>query len=102
MQEVGNDCLLPHLDSLLNGIVKLLNVPHVKVQEGALSALAGIALIAGQEFIKYYDVFLPGVKNILFSCNGDTQRKHIVGILNTACFLRFRHTSSCITLAFLL
>lgn len=62
-------------DSLLETLLKLLNVQNLKIQEGALSAVTAIAFIIEKDFCKYYASFIPVVKAILFNANGKEHRE---------------------------
>jgi hypothetical protein len=68
------ECMQPYLDSLMNKLLTLLQAGNKSVQEAALTALASTADNAQESFVKYYDVVLPYLKNILINANGSEYR----------------------------
>ena len=68
------ECMEPYLDALMNKLLNLLSVNRRSVQEAALTALASTADNAQESFIKYYDVVLPYLKQILINANGKEYR----------------------------
>lgn len=70
------DVLLPFVDPMVNGLGKLLaSTQNVKVQEAVLTAISTIAESANKYFAKYYDTFVPFLKNIISSSVGDNASK---------------------------
>ncbi|KAL6068524.1 Importin-5 [Balamuthia mandrillaris] len=62
--------LEPYLDGLLGKLVGLLQGGKKIVQEQAITAVAAIADVVEDKFTRYYDTFIPFLKNILFNATG--------------------------------
>ena len=62
-----SDAILPYLEPLLNGLFSILNTPnvHYSVQEQAISAIANVARVAGENFGNFYNGFMPAAKTII-------------------------------------
>jgi importin-5 len=63
-----------YLDDLIGRLLHLLQGGKRIVQEGALTALASVADSAEKHFIKYYDVVMPLLKQILTHATDKTHR----------------------------
>lgn len=73
--EVEN--LLPHMSSFLSAVVPLLGMTSTpRVVESALGAVSSIAAVAKEEFLPFYDAFMPGVKGLIMQCSG-AREQHI-------------------------
>eukprot|EP00698_Gefionella_okellyi_P011181 TRINITY_DN2935_c0_g1_i1.p1 TRINITY_DN2935_c0_g1~~TRINITY_DN2935_c0_g1_i1.p1 ORF type:complete len:1109 (-),score=299.02 TRINITY_DN2935_c0_g1_i1:650-3934(-) len=60
------ETLHPYLDTLLSKLLVLLQGSRKVVQEQAITAVASVADCANEFFVKYYDTFMPMLKQILF------------------------------------
>lgn len=69
------EILEPYLDGLLTKLAALLQGGKIIVQEQAITAIAAIADCASEKFGKYYDNFVPYLKNILINANNKEYRK---------------------------
>ncbi|CAN0445238.1 unnamed protein product, partial [Ectocarpus sp. 8 AP-2014] len=68
-EDVPEEAVTPHLDALLSGLCSCLNggVPQSVQQCRALTAVACVAKTAEAKFGKYYDSFIPGIKEIVLA-----------------------------------
>lgn len=66
--------IAPYLDRLLEKLQTLLQSPHRITQEQAVTAIAAVADSAETQFVKYYDWFMPRLKQVL---SGATGQKHL-------------------------
>lgn len=73
--EMDPGTLGPYVDSLMKCFLKLLNVKNTKIQESALTAVASIAGVIGEDFINYYNVCVLWIKNILQTANSKEFRE---------------------------
>jgi len=69
-----SDVLEPYLDGLLAKLANLLQTGKKIIQEQAITAIAAIADVVEGKFLKYYDIFMPFLKNILVHANGKDYR----------------------------
>jgi len=65
-EDCKGDLLTPYLPSLLEKLHSLLQSPKI-VQEQVVTAVAALADCAGQQFLPFYDYFVPFLKEILKS-----------------------------------
>ena len=63
------DALAPYLDAMLEKLLCLLQTGKRYVQEQAITTIASIADSAQEHFIRYYDTFVPLLKNIIMQAN---------------------------------
>ena len=68
------ELLAPFLDSLLAKLFALLQTGKTIVQEQSITAIAAIADCAEKYFGKYYDTFMPLLKNVLANAQGKDYR----------------------------
>ncbi|CAM9453902.1 unnamed protein product [Ectocarpus sp. 13 AM-2016] len=68
-EDVPEEAVTPHLDALLSALCSCLNggVPQSVQQCRALTAVACVAKTAEAKFGKYYDSFIPGIKEIVLA-----------------------------------
>lgn len=66
--------IAPYLDRLLEKLQALLQSSHRITQEQAVTAIAAVADSAESQFVKYYDWFMPRLKQVL---SGATGHKHL-------------------------
>ncbi|MFO3797833.1 MAG: hypothetical protein ACK8QZ_11230, partial [Anaerolineales bacterium] len=64
-QQSAAEQLEPYVDSLLNSLCRCLQEAEVEVQQECLSLVGCIALVIEVDFTRYYEAFMPGIKNIL-------------------------------------
>lgn len=72
--EASPAVIAPYLDRLLEKLQTLLQSPHRITQEQAVTAIAAVADSAETQFVKYYDWFMPRLKQVL---SGATGHKHL-------------------------
>lgn len=68
------ESLTPYLDPLMTKFVELLQGNKKIVQEQVVTAVAAVADCITTGFLKYYDVFLPFLKNIVANAHGKEYR----------------------------
>lgn len=73
--EASPAIIAPYLDPLLGKLLALLHSPHRITQEQAVTAIAAVADSAEAQFVKYYDWFMPRLKQVLQSTTGQKDRK---------------------------
>ncbi|KAK4528301.1 hypothetical protein GAYE_SCF54G6238 [Galdieria yellowstonensis] len=78
-EDASPDIVSPYLDGLLRKLLELLASNRRIVQEQAVSAIAAVADSAEQYFIRYYDSFMPLLKNILYSTEGQKPLRRLRG-----------------------
>ncbi|GJQ14176.1 hypothetical protein GpartN1_g5967.t1 [Galdieria partita] len=78
-EDASPDIVSPYLDGLLQKLLELLASSRRIVQEQAVSAIAAVADSAEQFFIRYYDSFMPLLKNILYSTEGHKPLRRLRG-----------------------
>ena len=66
------DTLLTILNILLQ---KSLNLNYFKLQEDVLNAISMLSAVIGNEFAKYYNLFMPALKTILNSVPSETHQQ---------------------------
>lgn len=65
---ISKDIIEPYLDTMLTDIGGLLSSSYIIVQEEVISVLATLADAAENLFTRYYDAFIPHLKNIIAVC----------------------------------
>jgi len=66
--------LRPYLQGLLGKLMQLLSTNQRRVQEQAVTAVASVADVAEQDFVPFYDAFIPGLKELLRNSGGKEYR----------------------------
>lgn len=69
----------PYLDALLGKLQGLLHSPHRITQEQAVTAIAAVADSAETQFVKYYDWFMPRLKQVLRAAAGQRDLRRLRG-----------------------
>lgn len=69
-ESAKKETLDPYLDDLLTGLMLLLQSPKRYIQEQALTTISIVAGSAQTKFVKYYDVLMPQLINVLKSNTG--------------------------------
>ena len=77
--EATPDIIAPYLDALLGKLQALLHSPHRITQEQAVTAIAAVADSAEEQFVKYYDWFMPRLKQVLASAAGNKELRKLRG-----------------------
>ncbi|KAF1335672.1 Importin-like protein, partial [Globisporangium splendens] len=60
----------PHSQALLEALFNALRSCPRQVQEQAITAVASIAKVIGDEFTRFYDIFIPLAKDVLVNARG--------------------------------
>lgn len=71
--------IAPYLDALLGKLQGLLHSPHRITQEQAVTAIAAVADSAETQFVKYYDWFMPRLKQVLSTAAGQKELRRLRG-----------------------
>lgn len=71
--------IAPYLDALLGKLQGLLHSPHRITQEQAVTAIAAVADSAETQFVKYYDWFMPRLKQVLRAAAGRKELRRLRG-----------------------
>lgn len=69
----------PYLDPLLSKLQSLLQSQHRFNQEQAVTAVAAVADSAEGAFLKYYDWFMPRLKQVLIGAAGEKELRRLRG-----------------------
>lgn len=77
--EATSDIIAPYLDQLLGKLQALLNSSHLNTQEQAVTAIAAVADSAETHFVKYYDWFMPRLKQVLSTTTGHRELRRLRG-----------------------
>lgn len=77
--EASPAVIAPYLDPLLAKLQVLLQSPHRFTQEQAVTAIAAVADSAEAQFIKYYDWFMPRLKQVLSAAAGQKDLRRLRG-----------------------
>lgn len=77
--EASPAVIAPYLDRLLEKLQTLLQSPHRNTQEQAVTAIAAVADSAESQFVKYYDWFMPRLKQVLSGTTGQKQLRRLRG-----------------------
>jgi len=64
-----------YADSIFDVLQKIIQMNHIKVQEATIAAIASVAMVCKEHFVKYYAAFMQGVKSILTGANSKHQRE---------------------------
>ena len=73
-EDCEEEILAPYLDALVSKLLVLLQSPRNIVREGALTSLASVADSSKDYFVKYYDVVMPILTQILVTATDKTLR----------------------------
>lgn len=77
--EASPAVISPYLDALLGKLQGLLQSHHRFIQEQAVTAIAAVADSAEGAFLKYYDWFMPRLKQVLTAAAGDRDLRRLRG-----------------------
>ena len=77
--EASTTVIAPYLDRLLGKLQTLLHSPHRITQEQAVTAIAAVADSAEAQFVKYYDLFMPRLKQVLSGATGRKELRKLRG-----------------------
>lgn len=77
--EATPEVIAPYLDALLGKLQSLLHSPHRITQEQAVTAIAAVADSAEERFVKYYDWFMPRLKQVLATAAGEKDLRRLRG-----------------------
>lgn len=77
--EATPEIIAPYLDALLGKLQGLLHSPHRINQEQAVTAIAAVADSAEKQFMKYYDWFMPRLKQVLAAATGQKELRRLRG-----------------------
>lgn len=77
--EASSAVIAPYLDQLLGKLQGLLQSQHRFTQEQAVTAIAAVADSAEAAFTKYYDWFMPRLKQVLQSAAGEKELRRLRG-----------------------
>ena len=75
VEECDKQFIQPYMDQLLFRLLSLLKSGHRYCQEQSLSAISAVADCAEKLFMKYYNDFVPLLKQILLQANGKEDRQ---------------------------
>ena len=64
------ETLHPYLQGLLGKLHQMLQRNIRRVQEQAVTAVASVADVAQEDFLLYYDAFMPGLRQLLTDLAG--------------------------------
>jgi len=73
-EKCDKEILKLYLDGLLSKLLQLLQCNRKMVQEQAITAIASVADCASEHFIRFYDTFMPLLKQILYHANSKEYR----------------------------
>eukprot|EP01111_Echinosteliopsis_oligospora_P006765 TRINITY_DN2110_c0_g1_i3.p1 TRINITY_DN2110_c0_g1~~TRINITY_DN2110_c0_g1_i3.p1 ORF type:complete len:870 (-),score=260.72 TRINITY_DN2110_c0_g1_i3:783-3392(-) len=73
--ECPNDVVLPYMADLISRLAVLLKSGIILVQEQAITAIASVSDSAKENFLPYYDGFMPYLKSILHTATTKEYRK---------------------------
>lgn len=77
--EASPAVISPYLDALLGKLQSLLQSHHRFTQEQAVTAIAAVADSAEGAFLKYYDWFMPRLKQVLTGAAGEKDLRRLRG-----------------------
>ena len=77
--EASPEVIAPYLHPLLGKLQSLLHSPHRITREQAVTAIAAVADSAETQFVRYYDWFMPRLKEILSGTTGQRDLRRLRG-----------------------
>ncbi|KAK4532167.1 hypothetical protein CCYA_CCYA11G3024 [Cyanidiococcus yangmingshanensis] len=76
--EASSSALTPYLDAVVSKLIALLNSNSRLALEQAMTAVAAVAGCVGTAFSKYYDDFMPPLKNLLRQTSAGDKRNRLL------------------------
>jgi hypothetical protein len=76
--EASSSALTPYLDTAVSKLIALLNSNSRLALEQAMTAVAAVAGCVGTAFTKYYDDFMPPLKNLLRQTSAEDKQNRLI------------------------